>query len=284
MALIRSLDHVILCGRDRAEWVPRIERVLGLRPRRSREADAWGFSNAEFDIGDGFLGLVEPAGEDSQLHRFLARFPEGFYAMSVAVGDLAEAAELLSSRGVPFRTAMRDGRVSLLWVPPSATEGVLYQLTQGSPIEAGTNPEYLGLSSLVVAVADLDAGVAAYQRCFGLDEATPVSDDRLGYRGMALSIPGASLGDTIVVAVPSGSAGSAGSGGSGRALAAQLAARGPGIFQFTIAVRDLRAELARLDAAGVATTRDGSPEAPVAAWIDPEALQGVRVELRAAVA
>lgn len=274
MALVRRLDHVILCGRDRTEWVPRIERVLGLRPRRSREGDAWGFSNAEFDIGDGFLGLVEPAGGDSQLHRFLARFPEGFYAMSVAVGDLAEAAGLLSSRGVPFRTTMRDGQVSLLWVPPSATEGVLYQLTPGSPIEAGTNPEYVGLSSLVVAVEDLDVGVAAYQRCFGLDGAIPVSDDRLGYRGVALPIPGASLGDTIVVAVPSNSA------GSGGPLAAQLAARGPGIFQFTIAVGDLRAELARLDVAGVATTVEGTPEAPVAAWIDPEALRGVRVELR----
>jgi catechol 2,3-dioxygenase-like lactoylglutathione lyase family enzyme len=281
LALVRRLDHVILCGRDRTEWVPRIERVLGLRPRRSREADAWGFSNAEFDIGAGFLGLVEPAGADSQLHRFLARFPEGFYAMSVAVGDLGEAAEFLSSRGVPSRTATRDGQVSLLWVPPSATEGVLYQLTQGSPVQAGTNPEYVGLSSLVVAVEDLDAGVAAYQRCFGLDEATPVSDDRLGYQGVALSVPGAGLGDTIVVAIPSGSGGA---GGSGGALAAQLAARGPGIFQFTIAVRDLRAELARLAAAGVATTLDGSPEAPVAAWIDPEALRGVRVELRPVVA
>lgn len=266
MALVRRLDHVILCGRDRRAWVPLIDQVLDLRPRRSREGDEWGFSNAEFDIGDGFLGLVEPAGENSQLHRFLARFPEGFYAMSVDVGDLGQAAAFLKDRGVGFQSAMRDGQVGLLWVPPSATKGVLYQLTRTGEVARGTNAHYLGISSITVAVDDLDAAVAAYSWCFGLDDARPVDDDRLGCLAAELPIPGAALGDTIVLAAPAGRDGP---------VAAQLRERGPGICQFTIDVSDLGLELERLSKAGV-----GVESSSGVAWIHPDALRGVRVELR----
>lgn len=269
MALIRRLDHVILCGGDRREWVPLIDRVLDLRPRRSREGDEWGFSNAEFDIGDGFLGLVEPAGESSQLHRFLARFAEGFYAMSVDVGDLEEAAAFLKDRGVSFRTAMRGDQVGLLWVPPSATEGVLYQLTPTGEVAPGTNAHYVGISSIVVAVDDVGAAVAAHSRCFGLDGSRSVGDDRLAYRGAELSIPGSALGDTIVLVAPTDPNGPVG---------VKLRERGPGIFQFTIDVSDLAPELERLSKAGVGVVEASSR----LARIDPGALRGVRVELRQA--
>jgi catechol 2,3-dioxygenase-like lactoylglutathione lyase family enzyme len=273
MPLIRRLDHVILCGRDRQEWVPLIERVLDLHPRRAREGDEWGFSNAEFDIGDGFLGLVEPAGEDSQLHRFLARHPEGFYAMSIDVGDLAGAAERLDAGEVPYRKAMRDGQVSLLWVPPQATGGVLYQLTSGMSVGQGTNPLYLGVSSVMVAVGDLDAAYESYRRCFGFEEAVSSVDERLGCQLLELAIPGAALGDTIVLAAPLNDDGP---------VADQLRQQGPGIFEFSITVRDLPAELVRLGSADIALTVGSPPEAPSRAWIDPSALRGVRVELRAA--
>jgi hypothetical protein len=267
MALVRRLDHIILCGRDRREWVPLIDQVLDLRPRRSREGDEWGFSNAEFDIGDGFLGLVEPAGPDSQLRRFLDRFPEGFYAMSVDVGDFDQAAVFLTERGVQFRTALRGGEVGLLWVPPSVTGGVLYQLTPNGEVAQGTNPHYLGISSMVVAVDDVDDALAAYSRCFGLDDARPVADERLAYQGAELSIPGAPLGDTIVLAAPAGTRGP---------VAEQLRERGPGICQFSILVGDLARELERLEKVGV-----GVESTPGVAWVDPGALRGVRVELRA---
>jgi len=271
MALIRRLDHMILCGRDRHEWVPLIEKVLGLRPGRSREGDQWGFSNAEFNIGDGFLGLVEPAGDTSQLHRFLARYPEGYYAVSVDVGDLAAAAAFLEARDVPFRRAMRGEEVGLLWVPPSATEGVLYQLTPRVPPEPGHNPEYLGFSGVMLAVDGLDSAVAAYGRCFDLVETRPVEFGRLGCRGYELPIPDATGGDSITLVVPTT---------DDSPVAAHLKQRGPGIFQWTIDVRDLRADLARLDEQGVGYEVAQSASSPGLAWIDPGAFKGVRVELR----
>jgi catechol 2,3-dioxygenase-like lactoylglutathione lyase family enzyme len=250
-----------------------LERVLALQPARGLEGDDWGFSNAEFDFGDGFIGLVEPAGEDSQLHRFLARFPEGFYGMSVDVGDIGSAGAFLRARGVPFREAVRNGQVSQLWLAPSTTGGLLYQLTAPLPLVQGANPEYLGISRVVVLVEDLEQSVAIYRQCFELEPGRSLEDDRLGGRGVELPIPGAALGDSIVLMVPAG-AGPA---------AAQLAGRGPGLLEFTIEVRALDAEVRRLQAAGVGVAlEDESPGgSPARAWIDPDALRGVRVELSA---
>jgi hypothetical protein len=272
MALIKRLDHMILCGRDRKEWVPLIERVLGLEVGRSREGDEWGFSNAEFNIGDGFLGLVEPTGESSPLDRFLARHPEGFYAVSIDVGNLIEAAAFLDNQGVRFRKALRDDHIALLWVPPLATGGVLYQLTAPVPVAQGANPEYLGFSRVVVAVENLDSALVSYRRCFGLVQTGELVSPQLGFAGAELDIPGASGGDSIVLAAATD---------SGGPLAASLSSAGPGIFQFTIDVRDLDAELRRLAASEVAVVADGG-ESSTIGWIDPAALRGIRVELRQA--
>ena len=71
MALIRRLDHVIVAVGDRTQWIPVIDEVLALTPGRMLEGSGEGaaaFFNAEFAIGDGFLGVVEPSGEASQLH------------------------------------------------------------------------------------------------------------------------------------------------------------------------------------------------------------------------
>ena len=271
MVLIKRLDHMIVCVRDRREWVPVIEEVLALKPARSREGDEWGFSNAEFDIGDGFLGVVEPAGESSQLNAFLARYPEGFYAISIDVGDLRSAAAFFEARAVRVRQAMRDGKPSLLWVPPAVTGGVLYQVTAGSGVRQGTNPLYRGISQVVIAVQDLAAASADYARIFGFETHTLVTDERLGYRGAVLAAPGSTLNDSLVLAEPTDDA---------RPLGRHLASRGPGIFQFTIDTTDLAREQARLESQSVSVEVSAPSASPQRLWIDPQALRGLRVELR----
>jgi len=264
MSLIRRIDHPIICVSSLAASVPEFDEVLDLRSEREREGDEWGFSNAELPIGDGFLGVVEPSGEDSQLHRFLASKGEGFYALAVDVGDLDAVAAKLDDRGVRYRDALRDGQRSLLWVPHTETHGVLYQLTSGVAASQGTNPHYMGVSEVVIAVRDADEAIDTYGKVFGFKDTTNVDVPELGYRGARL---GAALGDGLVLAEPSDPSG---------ALAEHLDRDGESMFQFTIAVRDMAAERVRLAAAEVATTtsRDGDRT-----WIDPAALGGLRIEL-----
>jgi len=268
VTIIKRLDHPIICVRDLRDWVPLLERVLQLRPDRSRVGDEWGFSNAELAIGDGFLGVVEPAGEGSQLNRFLAKRGEGFYGLAVDVGDLAPVAAFLEERGVRFQESTRDGERALLWLPPSETHGLVYQLTPGMPTPQGANPNFRGVSEVVVAVESLDRAVETYARIFDFDATEAVDSAPLAYRGARLPMPGTALSDSLVLAEPTDAAGP---------VARHLASRGEGMFQFTIPVDDLDVERRRLDGASV-----GYDEAGDRLWIDPEVLRGVRIELRAA--
>jgi Glyoxalase/Bleomycin resistance protein/Dioxygenase superfamily len=271
--VIRRLDHVIVAVRDRQPWIGAIGRVLGLRPGRMLEAageGAGGFSNAEFAIGDGFLGVVEPAGSASQLHRFLDRAGDGFYGMSIDVGDVQAATDRFAARGVDVRGRAGHG---LVWAGPRQTHGVLFQVIDGMLLGQGANPRYRGLARMVVAVRDVEAAVGDYRAVFGLGDPVPVEDDPPGSRGARLGLDGSPLGQHVVLAEPTDGEGE---------LAGHLAARGEGIFSCGIAVADLPGELDRLDRLGVAVdaVRPGNAGARGdGARIDPGALRGLRVDL-----
>jgi len=269
--LIKRIDHPIICVRDRKPMVAAFKRVLELEPLHARDGDEWGFSNAEIAVGDGLIGVVEPAGEDSQLHRFLAAHGEGFYAMAVDVGGdegLKAAGAHLAAIGAPIREAKRDGVTRLLWLPPRAACGVLYQVTPGMEQHPGTNPLYKGVTEYVVAVPDAQAAVETYRRLFGFETATPVEDPGLGFKGFRLPITGSALRESVTLAQPSSPDGP---------LGHHLATHGEGLFQFTILVDDLEAEVARLRGAGVRFTTQGER-----VRIDPAELLGVRIELASA--
>jgi hypothetical protein len=269
MALIKRLDHIIVAVRDRQRWIPTIQRVLALEPGRMLEGageGASGFGNAEFAIGDGFLGVVEPAGEASQLHRFLDRSGDGFYAMSIDVGDVPAATASFEATGARFQSA---NALSLTWLGPRGTHGVLYQVIGGMLLGPGTNPRYRGVSTMTIVVDDLDRAVSDYATTFGFGPPTPVTNERFGYRGAVLSIEGSTLDDTVVLARPL-----ADDTPTGR----HLADRGEGIFSFGITVDDLPGELARLASIDVPVEVDELPDA-TRAHIDPAALKGLRVEL-----
>jgi hypothetical protein len=269
MGIIKRLDHIIVAVHDRQAWIPVIGRVLGLTPGRMLEGageQAGAFNNAEFAIGDGFLGVVEPSGEASQLHRFLDRHGDGFYGMSIDVGDVAAATAAFDAAGASYRGAAGQG---LVWLGPRGTHGVLYQVIGGMLLGPGANPRYLGVSRMTVVVADLEAAVADHRALFDLGAGQTVTDERLGYRGTALAVDGASLGDVVVLAQPTDADGVAGR---------HLAERGEGILSFGISVTDLPGELARLDELGVGVALDERGGTTTAA-IEPDALGGLRVEL-----
>lgn len=269
--LIKRIDHPIICVRDREPWVAAMKRVLDLQPLHAREGDEWGFSNAEIAVGDGLIGIVEPAGENSQLHRFLEAHGEGYYAMSVDVGGmtgLRTAADHFAAIDTPAREAKRDGETRLLWVPPRAACGVLYQVSPGMAIEQGTNALYVGISEYVVAVENAEGSADTYRRLFGFGSGDSVVDEVLGYRGVRLPIDGSRWEESVTLAEPAAADG---------ALATHLASRGEGLFQFTIDVTDLGQEVERLKSAQIRFAKQGIAGDRIG--IDPVELLGVRVEL-----
>src|SRR5689334_8014736 len=103
--IARRLDHVHLVVKNCDEWVPLFRDLLGLKiirgtypealdPAYSRPSSV-GAGLAEFQFGDGFVAVMQPAPDDSQMTGFVERRGEGFYALSFDVGNLNRAAEAL---------------------------------------------------------------------------------------------------------------------------------------------------------------------------------------------
>lgn len=266
--MIRRLDHIIICARDRDKWAGRIERVLGLRPNRGRSGDEWGFDNWEFDIGDGFLGVVTPSSPESQLERFLQRRGEAFYAVSVDIGSLTAGKDRFKKSGVPFRTATRNEVPTLLWPSPPATAGVLFQVHGGVEAVQGTNPNLQGLKRVVLVADDLDLRTAQLQHSFALADPEQGEDSELAARTRTFDLPGSPLGHQIVIASPL----------EAGPLATRLEHAGPSIFEWGIATSDFDSELSRLQALGVGTSMADSPSGATA-LIDPDQIGGLRLRL-----
>lgn len=284
MVIAQRLDHLHLVVRSADEWVPLFRDLLGLQIIRGTYAEALdpayatprgnGAALAEFQIGDGFIAVMQPAPADQQMSGFLEKRGEGFYALSFDVGNLNRAAAALQQRDIPFLDTRRpaesgaESSSGFLWISPRLTGGTAIQLSWPWPTDPGANTNLIGLRSAIVAVRDVDAAVATYSRLLDLKETSRIRDDRCGYEGAVLAI-GASP-DTLVLASSSDDS---------KPLGQLLAQRGPGIFQFTIATKNLDTEITRLRVHGVSVERSAGAAPPVA-WLDLAVFRGVRIELR----
>lgn len=279
--LAKRLDHVHLGVTSLRAWEPLMRDVLGLsiirgggepEPGAPPPADGRDMYVTEWQVGDGFIALLQGAGPDTQIGRFVDKRGEGFYAVSIDVGNLDDAAEALRERGVPHidtrtPTPSADGSRGFVWVSPGFTKGVALQMTWPWSTEQGTNPNLTGLSTVVIAVPDIDAVLPQYRALLDLEESERVRDDRFGYEAAVLRI--GDTKDRLLLAVATG---------PDSPFGQHVAAKGAGIFQFTLTARDLPAEIARLKAKGVRVTDDGQSP-PRLAWIDPADAHGVRIEL-----
>jgi hypothetical protein len=266
MPLIDRLDHIILAAPARDPWISDFQRILALPPESMQEGHgtaAQAFNNVTFLLGNGFIGIVEPSGEESSLHRFLARFGEGFYGLSVGVRGFEAAQVALERHGIDHRV---DPGLGLLWAGPRATHGVLYELVVGETLHGPSpNPSFAGLANLTIAVSQLDEAVRDYETFLGLSVDAEIRGDPPGTRGARFSLPASDHRQTIVLVEPTTSDGP---------MTELLKTRGEGLYSFGIAVTELDVEVTRLRNLGVDVTRSEGR-----AHIPPAVLRGLRVEL-----
>ncbi len=78
------------------------------------------------------LELLEPAGADSPIGRFLEKRGEGLHHVALVVDDLAAAVERLTAAGARLLNEPRRGAGGHLYVfiHPASTGGVLLELIQ----------------------------------------------------------------------------------------------------------------------------------------------------------
>jgi methylmalonyl-CoA/ethylmalonyl-CoA epimerase len=128
----RRLDHIGIAVSSIDDAL-QIYRALGLSESARETVASQGVVTAFLPVGDTRLELLEPAGADSPIAKFLAKRGPGIHHVCFAVDDLEDAVKDLKSRG--FRlvnespVAGADGR-RVAFLHPSAGHGVLIELSE----------------------------------------------------------------------------------------------------------------------------------------------------------
>jgi len=128
-----KIHHLGIAVESLAQAVPIFQKLTGKAP----EAEEWVADQqvrvAAFRLGDSRLELLEGAGADSPIARFIAKRGPGIHHLALAVPDLPEALRKLESDGVRLidrQPRAGAGNTSIAFVYPSSTAGVLIELIE----------------------------------------------------------------------------------------------------------------------------------------------------------
>ncbi len=133
MGTLKSVHHINFIVADLDAAVHKYENILGLGPFDFQDLPERGVSTARTRVGDVWIVLVSPQGDDSIAGRYLAAHGEGFFLMSFGVDNLEQAMTDLAQRGAmpPDRKArpgILDWQVADLETDDSL--GARFHLTQ----------------------------------------------------------------------------------------------------------------------------------------------------------
>jgi catechol 2,3-dioxygenase-like lactoylglutathione lyase family enzyme len=135
MALFNGLACVSIAVESIREALPAYTEGLGLTVGSEIRTSPRGFGLRWIELGDGqtnFLELLEPAGSESLVAKFLARpGRSSVYQVRLSVKDLDLTLSTLEARGVRvIRSPQVPGHPRLGWIHPVSTHGVLFELLE----------------------------------------------------------------------------------------------------------------------------------------------------------
>lgn len=204
MLPLKRIDHISMAAPDWKTQSEKLERLLGFRFAHSWEAHPGeDFAGSVSDVrGTGIqFEVIEPAGPGSFVQRFLDERGPGLHHITAEVHDIEAAAAELERLGIqPFGGITDDGLWRITYIHPRDSGGILWQLfvpkkpDAQPPVEVGGGVvELQRLDHVSMAVEDLDRQVAWQARVFGMEVQGRWREERLGYEGCVMTIPGSLL-------------------------------------------------------------------------------------------
>lgn len=127
-----SIDHLGIAVRSLDDALKFYEGSLGLRTTARETVEQEGVNVAMLPLGEPRIELLEAAGLDSVIARFIARRGEGLHHVALKVPDLLRAVDRLRSSGARILNEPQTGAGGHLYVfvHPASTGGVLLELIQ----------------------------------------------------------------------------------------------------------------------------------------------------------
>jgi methylmalonyl-CoA/ethylmalonyl-CoA epimerase len=129
----KRIEHVALAVADLDAAIAHYREVWGIEVSHREKVEDEGVEEAMLPLGDTFLQLVAPTGEETTVGRFLANRGEGMHHLAYEVDDLARTLEDLKAKGVQLidEVPRRGGRGHLVaFVHPKSNHGLLVELIQ----------------------------------------------------------------------------------------------------------------------------------------------------------
>jgi methylmalonyl-CoA epimerase len=129
--LIKKVHHIGIAVKNLQESVALFEKLLGVKAHLGA-APCQKVSEARFMMGELEINLLEPAGPDSTVARFLERRGEGLHHVALEVDDVDAELEVMEGKG--FQLIDREGRPGVAgqigFLHPKSVNGVLIELVQ----------------------------------------------------------------------------------------------------------------------------------------------------------
>ena len=131
-APVPQIDHLGIAVPSLADALAFYEGALGLAVSARETVESEKVHVAMLPAGGPRIELLEPAGPDSAIGKFLAKRGAGLHHVALRVPDLAAAVARLRERGARLLNEPREGAGGHLYVfvHPASTGGVLLELIQ----------------------------------------------------------------------------------------------------------------------------------------------------------
>lgn len=131
---IGKLDHIGIAVKSTAEARKFFEGILGARFLYEHDNPNAGYKILEFDLNGFTIELLEPLGENSFLHEFLAKRGEGVHHLTLDVPNSRERLAEMKAQGVGVISERDFAPDSYeAFISPRSAHGVLIQIGSGYP-------------------------------------------------------------------------------------------------------------------------------------------------------
>jgi methylmalonyl-CoA/ethylmalonyl-CoA epimerase len=131
--MLDHVDHVGIAVRDLDQAIEFYTKTFGVRLGHRERVEEQGVEEAMFRVGQSWIQLLQPLGDDTPVGKFIAKRGEGVHHVGYAVADVAQALDHLRGQGVPLidETPRRGSRgATIAFVHPKGMGGVLVELVQ----------------------------------------------------------------------------------------------------------------------------------------------------------
>lgn len=204
MIPIKRVDHISMGHGSWEEQSARLQRLLGFKflysfPGSERSPFAGCVSQVR---GTGIeFEILSPNNDRSFVKKFLDEGGPRLHHITVEVHDIEATIEELKRLGItPFGGLADDGQWRLTYIHPRDSGGILWQLytpkKEPEVLDRSSGPGAVGLKRIEhvsMATDDLDRQIEFQQNVFGMELLSRWTDERGGYHGGIMAIPGSLL-------------------------------------------------------------------------------------------